>query len=170
MPNSPHLLIHRGVWHCRLFLWSLGVLDAWKGGNGRYEDNFEFGTSLFHYLRVICLYMPLALLSNILLVVWVFFSLFVIPVEAGGIFQYLAFWLLLVLLGFFLVCLRGFLIGWSESDQPLWWHVVNIIRSPRPRPNRTPRFAPGLSLMVKKYFVSKRKRISPMITFVEKAE
>lgn len=171
MPNSPHLLIHRGVWHCRLFRWSLAALDTWKGGNGKYEADFEYGTSLFHYLRVVCFYMPLVILSNFLLTVWVFFSLFVIPIEVGGIFQYLAFWLLLVLLGLFLVGFRILLIGWAGSDQPFWrfsvWLVTGWAYS---KPKRTPRFAPGFIVMVKKYIVSKRQRISPNITFVEKAE
>ncbi len=170
MPNSPHLMIHRGVWHYRLFQWSLGILDNWKGGNGNYEANFEYGTSLFHYLRVICLYMPLALLSNVLLVVWVFFSLFVIPIEVGGVFQYLAFWVLLMVLSLFLWVFKILLVDWAKSKESFWRFFLGILLPIRPKFDKAPRFAPSLRMVVKKYILSKHKQISPMITFVEKAE
>ena len=158
MPNhlsSPHLLIHKQVWHYRLFCWSLGIVDAWRGGHDRYEENFEFGTSLFHYLRVILVYAPLAILSNIALVVWIIFSLFVIPVEVGGVWQYLGFWLLLILLGTITTFAWWLLMGWASSRTP---HRKGMRHSPR------------LTDMAKRYIRSRRDKVRPLITFVEERE
>ena len=168
--SSPHLVIHKRVWHYQLFCWSLGIVDAWRGGNGCYEERFEYGTSLFHYLRVILLYAPLAILSNIALGVWVAFSLFIMPVEVGGIWQYLAFWLLLFLLGAFLFLLRGLLFWWATLRAPLWRHVAWKVLPIKYRATKEKRYAPGLMAMVKRYIRSRRDKVRPLITFVEKAE
>jgi len=176
MPNhisSPHLVIHKRIWHYHLFCWSLGIVDAWRGSNGYYEERFEYGTSLFHYLRVILVYAPLVILSNIALGVWVVFSLFVIPVEVGGIWQYLAFWGLLFLLGAFLFLLRGLLLWWATLKAPLWnqlaWNFLPFNKI-RLKKFKEKKYAPGLMAMVKRYIRSRRDKIRPLITFVEKAE
>ena len=153
--SSPHRLIHKRVWHYRLFRWSLGIVDAWRGSNGRYKADFEFGTSLFHYLRVILIYAPLALLSNIALVIWIVFSLFVIPVDVGGVWQYLGFWLLLLVL--------------SAATVFLWWGVLRWASS-KTRHRKGMRHAPRLIDMVKRYIRSRRDKVRPLITFVEKTE
>ncbi len=158
MPNhlsSPHLLIHKQVWHYRLFCWSLGIVDAWRGGHDRYEENFEFGTSLFHYLRVILVYAPMAILSNVALVIWIVFSLFVIPVEVGGVWQVLGFWMLLTMLSAITVLLWCGVLHWASLRTP---HRKGMRHSPR------------LIDMAKRYIRSRRDRVRPLITFVEKME
>lgn len=150
MNKSPHLVIHKGVWHFRLFQWSLRLLDHWKGGTGRYEANFEYGASLFHYFRVLCVYMPLILLSNALTWGWAVFMIFVLPIQVGSGWEYLQFQVVLVLGCLVLGCLWICAGAWAYTEREHAKH------------------APTLVMMVKRWIRAKQRKIVPMITFVEK--
>lgn len=128
------------------------LLDKWKGGSGRYEANFEYGTSLFHYIRVVCIYMPLILLSNVLTWGWVVFTIFILPVQVGSATEYVQF-LSLLLLGLVMtgvLCL--FAIAWANRERPKARH------------------APTVLMMFQRWIRAKHQKVRPMITFVEKGK
>ncbi len=146
--QSPHVVIHKRTWHYRLFWWSLGAIDTWKGGRGEYLKQYEYGTTLFHYLRIILFWMPLAVGSSLVCYYGMFLLLVLYPIEIKGMPEYLGF--LAVLCGAFMVfqTLRMLAVKMAEGA------------------NAKKRYFPGGLVLVRKYISAKVEGSLPLITFV----
>lgn len=157
-------MVKKHYWHYKLFKWSLAVVDTWAGSKGKYVKKYAYGTTLSHYLRVMLLYMPLAVLSNLALDLWIFASLFVVPILAGGPMKYAAFLVILVLLGVILFCLGLFVKAWAASDNSILDLLLMNILDVRPNVKR--REIGGFALF-KRWLTSKFTGINPNVTFTE---
>ena len=148
--QSPHVVIHKQTWHYRLFWWSLGITDAWRGRRGEYARRYEYGTSLFHYLRIIFFWMPLSIASSLLTVAVVFFFLFFLPIQIKGLSEYLGF--LAALCGSFglFQMFRYGLVRLAEEPDHLYWK----------------RYFPGALVLARKFINAKVEGAIPNITFV----
>jgi len=146
--QSPHVVIHKRTWHYRLFWWSLGIIDTWKGGREEYVKQYEYGTTLFHYLRIILFWMPLAVGSSIACYYGMFLLLVLYPIELKSLLEYLGF--LAVLCGAF------------AAFQVVRVFVVVAADGARAKK----RYFPGGLLLVRKYISAKVEGSLPLITFV----
>ncbi len=146
--QSPHAVIDKRKWHYRLFWWSLGVIDTWKGGRGEYLKQYEYGTTLFHYLQVLLFWMPLAVGSSIACYYGMFLLLVLYPIELKSMPEYLGF--LAALCGTFMVfqMLRLFVVKASEGARDKKRHF------------------PGALVLIRKYISAKVEGSMPLITFV----
>lgn len=108
--KSPHLVIKKNLWHFRLFIWSLAVVDRWLGMGGAYKGRYEFGISIPRYVVTIAA-LPFILASNALfyLQIWLIFIL--IPFSIGGL-TYLGY-LALVVLSFLLLIVAS--LAWTDN-------------------------------------------------------
>ena len=148
--HSPHLVIDKRSRLFRLFWWSLGVIDIWKGKDSDYERQYEYGCGLFHALGVVLVWMPLAVISSAATYVALFLFLFFFPIEIKGFWEYLGF---LAALGGGMVLyqlLRRLVAKWSEEPNRVYWK---------------PHF-PNVFVLGRKYISARIERTKPLITFV----
>jgi hypothetical protein len=133
-----------------LFWWSLGVIDAWKGGHKEYERQYEYGCGLFHAAGAVLVWMPLAVISSVATYIALFLFLFLFPIEIKGFWQYLGF--LAALGGGFALFqgLRYFIGGWSEEPDRVYWR----------------RHFPNVFVLARKYISARIEQTNPLITFV----
>ena len=89
--QSLHVVVDQSTQHCRLFWWSLEIVDVWKGGNTKYLERYEYGTTLPHYIFTMLFWMPLAIVSSIGTYLAIFLFLFVYPIEIKSLLEYLGF-------------------------------------------------------------------------------
>jgi hypothetical protein len=146
--HSPHVVVNKQTWHYRLFWWSLDVIDTWRGGRSGYAKKYEYGTTLFHYLGIICFWMPLAVGSSIACYIGMFLFLVLYPIEIKGLVEYIGF--LAVLCGTFMVF------------QMLRFAVVKMSYGAQARKTHTP----GALVLARKYISAKVEGSKPLITFV----
>lgn len=162
--SSRHVVVKKHSWHYRLFKWSLGVIDAWSNSRGKYVEKYTYGTTLTHYLRVLLLYMPLAILSNLLLYIWILLSLFIVPIQVGGVLNYLAFLGVFFLLSLILFALGYFISVWAKSENSILdlflINLLDIRVGPRKREL-------GLIGLFKRWLTFKFTGINPNVTFTE---
>ncbi len=148
--QSSHIVIDKGTWHCRLFWWSLSIIGAWKGSRGDYIKQYEYGTTLYHYLRTLFLWMPLAIVSSLATYVALFLFLFFFPIEIKGLLEYLSF-LTAICLAFGAFNL-GRLIFVKSVQEPsfMYWK----------------KHFPGILVLLRKQIAARIEESRPLITFV----
>lgn len=144
------MIIHKRVWHYRLFWWSLNVVDIWRGRRGEDAKECEYGTTLFHYLKTILFWMPLAIVSSGGCYAGMFLLLVFYPIELKGLSEYLGF--LAVLCGTF----GGF--------QMLRMGVIKAAEEPDSSYYK--QSFPGALVLARKYLAAKIEGAMPLITFV----
>jgi hypothetical protein len=133
-----------------LFWWSLGIIDAWRGGRGDYARQYEYGTDFFHYLRVILIWMPLAVVSSIATYLALFFFLFFFPLEIKGLLEYLGFLAAICLCFGVYQISRTVIVRMAREPNYIYWK----------------RHLPGALVLVRKYIAAKIEGTRPIITFV----
>ena len=144
------MVIHKRAWHYRLFWWSLSVVFIWRGSRGECAKRYEYGTTLFHYLKVILLWMPLAVVSSVACYVGMFLLLVFYPIELKSLPEYLGF------LAVLCVTFAGF--------QTLRMVVVKVAEEPDGSYYK--RHFPGALVLARKYLAAKIEGAIPLITFV----
>ena len=148
--QSPHVVINKWVWHYRLFWWSLGVVDAWRGGRGEYAERYEYGTTLPHYLGTLLLWMPLAIVSSGACYVGMFLLLVFYPIEIKSLLEYLG----------FLAVLCGTFAGFQTIRS------VVVKMAEEPNSSYYKRHFPGAFVLARKYLAAKIEGVKPLVTFV----
>ena len=151
--QSPHVVIHKRTWHYRLFWWSLSAIDTWRGGRGEYVKQYEYGTTLFHYLRIILFWMPIAVGTSLACYVGLFLFLVLYPIEIKSAVEYLGF--LAILCGVFgaFQMLRFLIVKMAENSVVPGFRVWK-------------RHFPGAFVLASKYISAKVEGSRPLITFV----
>ncbi len=162
--SSNHVVVKKHSWHYILFRESLEVVDAWRGSKGKYVEKYAYGTTLSHYLRVMLFYMPLAVLSNVALYIWISLSLFIIPLLAGGPAKYALFLVILILLGFILFCIEYFIRIWAKSENSIFGLILMNWFGVYERPKRTDIGTIGL---FKRWVTLRFTGVNPNVTFTE---
>ena len=148
--HSPHLVIDKRSRLFRLFWWSLGVIDAWRGEKTDYDRQYEYGCGLFHAAGVVLFWMPLAVISSFATYLALFLFLFFLPIEIKGFEEYLYF--LVALCGGFALyqLLRFWVVRWSREPNRIYWQ----------------RHFPNVFVLARKFISAKVEETNPLITFV----
>jgi hypothetical protein len=82
------MYINPQSWHARLFFMSLEVWSKFKTGYHHAPSRYKKGTNICFYIRTITVWMPLVLLSHILIAAGFVYVVFIYPVNAFGFQDY----------------------------------------------------------------------------------
>lgn len=153
--------LNKNIWYVRLFFWSLGIWEAFRDGNYRYDrERVEvFGTNLCFFVRVVVLYMPFAILLNVVSVALAVASLTLLPIYFFGGVTYG--WILGAI-----ALVIGVMWGVKTVRGGIMW--VRFVE--RKRMVRRAREAmkpgePGFLEVLWAYLVATKKKVCPSIAF-----
>ncbi len=153
--------LYKNSWYVRLFFWSLQIWGTfWKEYTSPlYEDR----TNLCHFMKVICVLMPIALGFNLLLLVSAIFVATILPIWLFGWIGYA--WILGTI--FFLMFLKKMYFIYHDR------HLQRIRESQKPSQPivlKATKTAPSGGELVVMWFVAKKQKVCPEIRFIENKE
>lgn len=140
-------------WHARLFFWSLGIWDEFTGWDTEWQ--FRDGTNLCHYVRVICLYLPLVFLVHLSLLLGAVSAVTALPFYLFGM-GYVA-----TAVGIALAVLTIFGLVKGVDKLVEKFHTVAMEAEKRPKVDK----GPGFFKVLWTWLVAQKKRVCPGVTF-----
>lgn len=143
-------------WHVRLFFWSLGIWDEFRENNTAYLYND--GTSICHFVRVICVYMPLVLLLHLALLVFAILTVIAQPIYLFGWIGY------------------GYILAGVAAIIITPFCVKVVLRKRREKTDRVGAseairvYEPGFWEILWVWFIAIKKKICPNLIFYREKE
>ncbi|MFC1595009.1 hypothetical protein ACFL3E_01115 [Patescibacteria group bacterium] len=152
------IVIDRECWHAKLFFFSVKVWDRFCDTST--ADRYIERTNICHYIRVMCVWMPMVIFLNLMFYTVSMTAVVALPIYLFGIAGYaktigviagvMALFVIVIL------CVAGFseLGGWAKGK------FVEIVEEKKRRRDGT-----GFAEVVKQYVISKKMKICPPVEF-----
>ena len=141
-----------------MFFWSLGIWNEFTERNEAYHVAWR-GTNLCHFVRVICLYLPLVFLLYVGTLAATMFTLIVLPIELFGGSAYV----LIVVSATFVTVLIIAAVRHRRVARERRWESVPTRAPSSPR-------RPSFVSVVWQGIVATKRHVCPLITFAERRD
>lgn len=154
--------LNKSKWYVRWYFWSLGICEEFLE-RGMQRDAELDGTNLCAFMRVILIYTPLILLIHAIVYASALATITLWPIHLFGLKGYgLIVGRIAVLI--VLIILVTNLVGWLLDKR----QARILAQGQEAKPTNANTAGPGFARVLGRWVVAKKRKICPLITFVER--